>query len=105
HAQPVQFAARALPVLDDAGQARVDEAALGLARLDVALDPCRRAARGRQPALLRAHLVALLRRLLAGQVALGRHRGDVLALRDQAGEQALAGADVRAQRLALLAQT
>ena len=54
--------------------------------------------------LLRADLVALLRRLLARQVALGGHRGDVVALRDQAGEQPLARADVGAQRLALFAQ-
>ena len=104
HAQAVQLAARALPVLDHAGEAGVDEAALGLARLDVALDARRRAARAGEPALLRAHLVALLRRLLARQVALGRRRGDVVALRDQAGEQPLARADVGAQGLALLAQ-
>ena len=50
HAQAVQLAARALPVLDHAGQARVDETALGLAGLDVALDARRGAARGRKAA-------------------------------------------------------
>ena len=54
HAQAVQLAARALPVLDHAGEAGVDEPALGFGRLDVALEARRRAARAREPALLRA---------------------------------------------------
>ena len=104
HAQPGELAAGALPVLDHAGQPCVDEPAFGLGRLDLALDARRRAARAREPALLRRDLVALLRRLLARQVALGRDRGDVIALRRETGEQPLARADLGAQGFALLAQ-
>ena len=81
HAQPVQLAARRAAGSRSRRPGAHRQTALGLAGLDVALDPRRRAAGARQPALLRADLVALLRRLLARQIAFGRGRGDVVALR------------------------